>query len=78
MRNITNGINAILKINRLAEMQACFFLKNLKNSQILLTIFQMAQYVYCMGIKERFTKSQLAVRKDMMCKKNSGVKRGEK
>lgn len=43
-----------------------------------LTIFQMAQYVYCMGIKERFTKSQLAVRKDMMCKKNSGVKRGEK
>ena len=36
----------------------------------------MAQYVYCMGIKERFTKSQLAVRKDMMCKKNSGVKRG--
>ena len=38
----------------------------------------MAQYVYCMGIKERFTKSQLAVRKDMMCKKNSGVKRGGK
>lgn len=36
----------------------------------------MAQYVYCMGIKERFTKSQPAVRKDMMCKKNSGVKRG--
>ncbi len=40
MRNITNGINAILKINRLAEMQACFFKKNLKNSQILLTIFK--------------------------------------
>ena len=37
----------------------------------------MAQYVYCMGIKERFTKSQLAVRKEMMCKKNSGVKWGK-
>jgi hypothetical protein len=46
MRNITNGINAILKINRLAAMQACFLKKKLKNSQILLTIFQMAQYVY--------------------------------